>query len=1013
MVPWSGDSTAEELFSHVINDEIEWPSDDDWPLPEEAKLIITQLLMPNPVDRLGTQGANEVKEHPFFDGLDWDALLRQKAEFVPQLNDEYDTSYFDTRLDRYNHELEDSEGLNDSDDSPLFSSFSSCSPRYHRIYSKLEKDLDDDKPTKSSSTLSISIMDDSSRKSSAEEKEISKSLIKSSLSVEEPPVAKREIKCKKDLNEELLSKLTGNEELCGGKYLSAMSGFTPDSSQTESEDYSPLMQRRRKTMDCNKEPMPKFNIEMPVKEESEGTAATNEKRPLTPSIKETPPDDSTNEEVESNSNEDNTSLIYDENRLSLSSSGKARPVIKSASASGLSQLLPEPAKTQQRRYTQPDHRQQLDESGGSGMFSDNSTTSSIHDQADIIKSCLNKSLLSRIDSPSKSHLSSRNSLNVRKSSLRQMSSPYGSSASSRDNSPNHDLIHKRKGSIESHNYDKRKSAADISLSGSFSNLAKLKPPVILRRNAKSTRGYGFSFKAIRVYYADSDVYTIHHLVMNVEPNSPAFEAGLKAGDLITHINSEPLQGLLHHQVLRLVLSRNEIEIRTTPLEATSIKTGGRRRNPQQIKLARRGMNRHHSHRKSSCLLSANELLPNAIPSLGPAVLKRTDSDKRRKNSSLFRRLSSKRASADMQQFLTTSSCLTEAAAQLPANITPSKSFQHLSPNSKDTSETTKADQSAADSSVCCKIAAASLMSTPPSHGRTTSHLLHHQCSISDGSQSSSPNSSVPNSPATLTVAGSLSGCANCSNCSNSSTPLPANSKAQSISAAAAAAAAAASFNRPNTLHGLKYKLVQTFRSPRRKSCGSITIPLSPLARNERTNSPLCAGCGQPNCINNQQQQQQPNLMSVSPTRSPSPLAFSSNNGQPSLIPSNRHAHHFHRHRHSQFGTGSGSSSFKTSLNQASSSACPNNCPGTCSPACCLNASKQSAFASETDANPLTSLSSKKSVCSSLSRPCCHSNATDHLDLDKPFDSKIGKYCKSITVHLSVTNCHCLFVRQTN
>lgn len=975
MVPWSGDSTAEELFSHVINDEIEWPSDDDWPLPEEAKLIITQLLMPNPVDRLGTQGANEVKEHPFFAGLDWDALLRQKAEFVPQLNDEYDTSYFDTRLDRYNHELEDSEGLNDSDDSPLFSSFSSCSPRYHRIYSKLGNDLDDDKPTKSSSTLSISVMDDSSRKSSAEEKEISKSLIKSSLSVEEPSAAKREIKCKKDLNEELLSKLTGNEEL-SGKYLAA--GFTPDSSQTESEDYSPLMQRRRKTMDSNKE-MPKFNIEMPVKEELESTAATNEKRPLTPSIKETPPDDSNNEEVESNSNEDNTSLVYDENRLSLSS-GKARPVIKSASASGLSQLLPEPPKIQQRRYTQPEHRQQLDESGG--MFSDHSTTSSIHDQADIIKSCLNKSLLSRIDSPSKSHLSSRNSLNVRKSSLRQMSSPYGSSASSRDNSPNHDLIHKRKGSIESHNYDKRKSAADISLSGSFNNLSKLKPPVILRRNAKSTRGYGFSFKAIRVYYADSDVYTIHHLVMNVEPNSPAFEAGLKAGDLITHINSEPLQGLLHHQVLRLVLSRNEIEIRTTPLEATSIKTGGRRRNPQQIKLARRGLNRHHSHRKSSCLLSANEQLPTAIPSLSPAVLKRTDSDKRRKNSSLFRRLSSKRASADMQQFLTTSSCLTDTTGQLPSNITPSKSFQHLSPNSKDPNDA-KPDQSA-DSPGCCKTAAASLMTTPPSYNRTTSHLLH-QCSISDSSQSSSPNSSVPNSPATLTVTGGLTGCANCASCSNASTPLPANSKAQSISAAA-------SFNRPNTLHGLKYKLVQTFRSPRRKSCGSITIPLSPLARNERTNSPLCAGCGQPNCINNQQQQ--PNLMSVSPTRSPSPLAFASNNGQPPLM-SNRHAHHFHRHRHSQFGTGSGSSSFKASLGQpsaSSSSSCPNNCPGNCSPNCCLNASgKQFASAFETEAHPLSSLSIKKSVCSSLSRPCCHSNATDHLDLDKSFDSKIGNY----------------------
>lgn len=86
VVPFfSENGTAEELFSHVVNDEIEWPSDDDWPLPEEAKLIITQLLMPNPIDRLGTGGAAEVKDHPFFNGINFYALLRQKAEFVPQL----------------------------------------------------------------------------------------------------------------------------------------------------------------------------------------------------------------------------------------------------------------------------------------------------------------------------------------------------------------------------------------------------------------------------------------------------------------------------------------------------------------------------------------------------------------------------------------------------------------------------------------------------------------------------------------------------------------------------------------------------------------------------------------------------------------------------------------------------------------------------------------------------------------------------------------------------------------
>jgi len=49
--------------------------------------------------RLGTGGAQEVKEHPYFNGLDWTSLLRQKAEFVPQLADEEDTSYFDSKTD--------------------------------------------------------------------------------------------------------------------------------------------------------------------------------------------------------------------------------------------------------------------------------------------------------------------------------------------------------------------------------------------------------------------------------------------------------------------------------------------------------------------------------------------------------------------------------------------------------------------------------------------------------------------------------------------------------------------------------------------------------------------------------------------------------------------------------------------------------------------------------------------------------------------------------------------------
>jgi hypothetical protein len=45
----------------------------------------------------------EVKEHYYFQGIDWNSLLRMKADFIPQLEDEDDTSYFDSRSERYGH----------------------------------------------------------------------------------------------------------------------------------------------------------------------------------------------------------------------------------------------------------------------------------------------------------------------------------------------------------------------------------------------------------------------------------------------------------------------------------------------------------------------------------------------------------------------------------------------------------------------------------------------------------------------------------------------------------------------------------------------------------------------------------------------------------------------------------------------------------------------------------------------------------------------------------------------
>ncbi|GLT99344.1 hypothetical protein SLE2022_167870 [Rubroshorea leprosula] len=68
--------------------------------PEEAKLspeakdLISKLLC-NVEQRLGTKGADEIKAHLWFKGVEWDKLYQMKAAFIPEVNDELDTQNFE------------------------------------------------------------------------------------------------------------------------------------------------------------------------------------------------------------------------------------------------------------------------------------------------------------------------------------------------------------------------------------------------------------------------------------------------------------------------------------------------------------------------------------------------------------------------------------------------------------------------------------------------------------------------------------------------------------------------------------------------------------------------------------------------------------------------------------------------------------------------------------------------------------------------------------------------------
>jgi len=97
--PFTG-QTIQEVFDNIANWETRLPQ-----ILEEYSTylsptcfdLLSQLLC-DPSKRLGRGGIAEIKKHPFFAGLDWDRLLEEEPPFVPRLENEEDTSYFESNV---------------------------------------------------------------------------------------------------------------------------------------------------------------------------------------------------------------------------------------------------------------------------------------------------------------------------------------------------------------------------------------------------------------------------------------------------------------------------------------------------------------------------------------------------------------------------------------------------------------------------------------------------------------------------------------------------------------------------------------------------------------------------------------------------------------------------------------------------------------------------------------------------------------------------------------------------
>jgi len=690
-------STPQELFDVIVDsdEEILFPTDDEEDGEEEFSIIaqdlILKLLVKDPVNRLGFNGAAEVKAHAYFDGLNWNNMLLEKAFWVPSFENDEDTSFFDTRSDRYDHsnpkvvatdssfsshvstDISKSQSSNvvsqsnasicvdstneDDDNSKLRVSlkrFDSCNRKYSLSLQSCRSS------SNASSTPGTPRSKSRIDCSTPDNTDVSKlvsypsdpNIFNKSLSI---IASNASDSCSKDESKGegvLVNSLSGsesswNESITEDKKRANTSIKTLQSTPKNVLSSTPIKDQRKirsmsadcalmESSDCS---FDQTATKKPEKDRAAGDAGNNEtfytpdsNKPLhlSPVKKVT-----RQQAVGKHSFQPTMTSSPRHRRLSSHSSTGSLNHLMSASPTHqptfnkvgspttnkptrsssvftphISSLpvekLMDPCIVQPRKQLQSPtrmspcssvsscgdeitmkpiveltarrHHRRLHHtcSGPSLHHNPHPTSHKVKRSRSIKKSIYKSSSVSSLQliipsmdletslppsplaSPHNHEFRSNASMTSQLTTTIRVSNP----SSSRDSSPG------------------RNSAKNFPRS--FSPVrGNARPPIKLKISGKTKSGLGFKLKQIPVYMENKpDSFILHHIVESIDEDGEAYKLGLRVGDLVTHINNQVIQGMIHSDVIHLIYkspvsnqAEKTITINAVPLSSTSIKTG--------------------------------------------------------------------------------------------------------------------------------------------------------------------------------------------------------------------------------------------------------------------------------------------------------------------------------------------------------------------------------------------------------------------------------------------------------